>query len=73
VVALGGYLRVVRRFKVEVATALMIGAGAGVAAYYAGPWLSAAVSGLGAFVATLGVHAGLWLRRLVGQFSGQGA
>ncbi len=35
--ALGGHLRMVRRFKVELATALMIGAGAGVAAYYAGP------------------------------------
>ncbi len=64
--ALGGYLRVVRRFKVELATALGIGVRAGVAAYYAGPWLSAGVSGLGAFVATLGVHAGLWLRRTWG-------
>ncbi len=72
-VAFGRHLRVVRRFKVELATALAIGAGAGVAAYYAGPWLSAAVSGLGAFVGALGAQAGLWLRRMVGQFSGQGA
>jgi len=71
--ALGGYLRVVRRFKVELATALTIGAGAGVAAYYAGPWLSAAVSGLGAFVATLGVHAGLWLRHTLGALAAPGA
>jgi hypothetical protein len=70
---LGSHLRVVRRFKVEVATAFMIGAGAGVAAYYAGPWLSAAVSGLGAFVGALGVQAGLWLRRTLGTLAAPGA
>jgi hypothetical protein len=61
-----GRLRVVRRFKVELVTALAAGAAMGVAAYYAGPWLSAALSGVGAFAATLGLHAGLWLRHTLG-------
>jgi hypothetical protein len=62
----GKHLRSVRQFKVEFVTALGAGVAAGLAAYYAGPWLSIAVSGLGAFVGTLAVHAGLWLRRTVG-------
>ena len=72
-VTLVGKMRAVRRFKVELVTALGAGALAGLAAYYTGPWLSATVSGLGAFAATLGVHAGLWLRRMVGPLAASGA
>ena len=45
-------------------TAAAIGLAVGVAAYFAGPWLAGLASGVGGFVTALGVHAGLWLRRV---------
>jgi hypothetical protein len=58
-------LWLVRLFKVQLLTALGVGAAAGVAAYYAGPWLSAGLGWLGGFLATLAVQAGVALRRMV--------
>lgn len=50
-------------FKGPLIIALGIGIIAGVGAYCAGPWLAALVSGLGAFLTTLAVQIGWWLRR----------
>jgi hypothetical protein len=44
-------------------TALGVGAGVAVAAWFAGPHLAAALSGAGGFVAALAVQGWLWLRR----------
>jgi hypothetical protein len=56
----------VSRFKLPLLSALAVGVGAGVAAYYAGPWLAAGVSAVGGFATTIVVHAALWLRRTLG-------
>jgi hypothetical protein len=57
-------LQGVRRFKSQFLIALAIGTLLGVTAYFAGPWLAAAASGVGGFATTVMVQAGLWLRRL---------
>jgi len=44
--------------------ALGIGMAIGLAAWLAGPWLSALAGGIGGFTTTLAVQAGLWLRRV---------
>jgi hypothetical protein len=59
-------VRAVRQFKVQLLTAVAIGASAGTAAYFAGPWLAAGVSAVGGFATTLAVQTGLWLRRTLG-------
>ena len=61
--------QMVRRFRAPLLTALAVGAAAGVAAYFAGPWLAALASGVGGFAAALAVQAGLWLRRAVAAVS----
>ena len=53
----------IRPFKYQILAALGIGVLVGVGVWYAGPWLSATVSGIGGFVTALAVQAGLWLRR----------
>jgi hypothetical protein len=58
-------LAVARRFKGPLLASAGVGVLAGVAAYYAGPWLAALASGAGGFAAALAVQAGLWLRRLL--------
>ena len=62
-------LELLRPFRMPILIALSIGVIAGVAAYFAGPWLSAVASGLGGFATTLAVQAGLWLRRMLGAVS----
>jgi hypothetical protein len=57
-------LQGVRRFKSQVLTALAIGVVLGVSAYFSGPWLAAAASGLGGFATTVLVQAGMWMRRM---------
>jgi hypothetical protein len=58
-------LRVVRQFKVQLLTALAVGAVAGTGVYFAGPWLAAGVSAVAGIATTLAVHAGLWFRRVL--------
>jgi hypothetical protein len=59
-------LAVVRHCKAQLLTALGVGFAAGSAAYFAGPWLAVAASGLGGFAATAAVQGWLWLRRVLG-------
>jgi hypothetical protein len=54
---------VLRPFKSQILTAVGIGVMVGVAVWYAGPWIAAFASGVGGFVTTLAVQAGLWLRK----------
>jgi hypothetical protein len=58
-------LWVVRQFKVQLLTALVVGGVAGAGAYFAGPWLAAGVSAAAGFATTLAVQAGLWFRRVL--------
>ena len=51
-------------FKYHVMTAVAIGMLVGVVVWGAGPWLGIVASAVGGFVATLGVQAGLWVRKL---------
>lgn len=62
-------LVLLRPFRMPLLIALSIGVVAGVAAYFAGPWLSAVASGIGGFTTTLAVQAGMWFRRMVGSTS----
>jgi hypothetical protein len=55
---------VVRRFKLPILVAVLVGAAVASGAYFAGAWLAATASGLGGFTTTLAVQAGLMLRRL---------
>ena len=59
-------VRVLAHFKYQVLCAVAVGLAAGVAVYFAGPWLAAGVSAAGGFATTLAVQAGLWLRRTFG-------
>jgi hypothetical protein len=69
-----GCVRVLRHLKVQLLTAVGVGMAAGTAAFFAGPWLAAVVSSAGVFTATLAVHAGFWLRRILPwAFGGQPA
>jgi hypothetical protein len=56
-------LWLVRRFKAQLLAAVGVGTAAGLAAYFAGPWLAASVAWLGGFGATLAASVGLALRR----------
>jgi hypothetical protein len=64
-VALWAYREVARPFKYQILTALTIGLLIAVLVCYAGPWLAAIIGGIGGFVTTLAVQAGLWLRQLL--------
>jgi hypothetical protein len=59
-------LQFLRRFKFQLLLAVAAGSAAGVAAYFAGPWLAVAASAVGGFATTLAVHTGLWLRKMLG-------
>ena len=61
------------RFKYQLATALGVGAVAGVAAYFAGPWLAGAAGAVGGFAAAVAVQAGLALKRLIARAAGSAA
>lgn len=50
-------------FRLQLVAACGVGVAAGAAAYFAGPWLAAVASGIGAFATTLAVQIGWWLRR----------
>ena len=51
-------------FKYHVMTALAIGMLVGIGVWCAGPWLGILASAVGGFAMTLGVQAGLWVRKL---------
>ena len=63
-------LRLLGQFKYQLVTALGVGLAAGVAVYFAGPWLAATAGGVGAFATTLAVQAGVALKRLMTQIAG---
>jgi hypothetical protein len=56
-------LGLIRRFKVELLTAVGIGTLAGVAAYFTGPWIATGAAWLGAFAAALATQVAVGLRR----------
>jgi hypothetical protein len=64
--SIGNACRQLLWFKDQVLVALGVGVVAAVAAYYAGPWLAAAVSGTATFAVTLAVQVGCWLRKVWG-------
>ena len=55
--------QVLRPFRSKILTALGIGLIVAVVVWYAGPWIAAIVGGIGGFVISLAVQAGLWLRQ----------
>ena len=59
-------LAVVRYCKAQLLLALGVGCLAGVAVYFAGPWLAVMAGGVGGFAATSAVQGWLWLRRVLG-------
>jgi hypothetical protein len=59
------HLAVIRQVKAQLVTALGVGCLAGVAVYFAGPWLAVAAGGVGGFAATSAFQAWLWLRRML--------
>jgi hypothetical protein len=63
--------RMLVRFRNQVLVAAGVGLTVGAAAYMAGPWLSAAASGIGGFAASLAVQLGLSLRRLLAALPAQ--
>ena len=66
-------LRLARKFKMPLLVAIVIGVGIGVLAFVAGRMMAAVGSGMGAFVTTLSVQVGLWLRRMLGLGTRQGS
>jgi hypothetical protein len=52
-------------FKVQILASLTIGTLMAVLVYHAGPWMAALNSGIGGFVTSLTLQAGLWLRQLI--------
>jgi hypothetical protein len=68
--ALLGYAR---RHWVRLSAALAVGAAAGAAAYWAGPWFAAGAAGLGGFVSALAAQAAAALRRLAAAAAPRGA
>jgi hypothetical protein len=58
-------LAVIRHVKAQLVTALGVGCLAGMAVYFAGPWLAVAAGGVGGFAATSAVQGWLWLRRVL--------
>jgi hypothetical protein len=62
-------LGLIRRFKVELLTAVGVGTLAGVTAYFAGPWLATGAAWLGAFAAALATQVALGMRRALAAVS----
>jgi hypothetical protein len=52
-------------FRFQILFALIIGVLVGIGVTHAEPWLAAFTSGVGGFVTTLTVQAGLWLRKVL--------
>jgi hypothetical protein len=52
-------------FKFQILFALLIGLSVGMGVCHAEPWIAAVTSGIGGFVTTLTVQAGLWLRKMM--------
>jgi hypothetical protein len=65
-VSVGKRLTVLRHFRLQLLTGLGVGVVVATAAYFAGPWLAVAASGVGGFATTVAVQAGLWLRKACG-------
>jgi len=65
--------QLVRRFRGQVLLAVGVGAAAGVAVYFAGPWLAAGAAWVAGFATTLAVQAGMALRRALAALSFQSA
>ena len=63
--ALRARYEMLRPFKYQILMALAIGLVMAVSVGYAEPWFAAIVSGIGGFVTTLAVQAGLWLRKIL--------
>jgi hypothetical protein len=61
--------QLLRRFQGQTVVAVAIGTGAGVAAYFAGPWLATGAAWLGAFAAALATQVALGLRRALAAVS----
>ena len=64
VTALWNYRELLWHFKGQILTAMATGLLMAVLAYFAGPWIPTAISGIGGFMTTLAVQAGLWVRSL---------
>ena len=58
-----GSLRLLRPIRSQILTALGVGAAAGVAVYFAGPWVAAASGWLAGVRSTFAVQSGIALRR----------
>jgi len=52
-------------YKFQILFALLIGVSVGIGVCHAEPWIAALTSGVGGFVTTLTVQAGLWLRKVM--------
>jgi hypothetical protein len=52
-------------FRFQILLALGIGVAVGIGVCHAEPWIAALTSGVGGFVTTLTVQAGLWLRKVL--------
>jgi hypothetical protein len=64
-------VRLLRRIRLQLLTALGVGMLAAVAAYHAGPWLASTATGAGSFAAALAVQLWVGVRRLLaGPFLG---
>lgn len=58
-------LQLARHFWAQIFTAVIVGSASGIAVFFAEPWLAAIAGGIGGFVVTLAVEAGLLIRRLL--------
>jgi hypothetical protein len=59
------FARLLGPFKYQILASLTIGTLMAVLVYHAGPWMAALNSGIGGFVTSLALQAGLWLRQLI--------
>jgi hypothetical protein len=64
--------QLMRRFKSQALLAVGVGAAAGFATYFAGPWIAAAAAWLGGFASTIAVQVALGLRRALAAVSFSG-
>jgi hypothetical protein len=63
-IALWNHRELLWHFKGQILAAIAIGLLMAVLTRYAEPWISTVISGVGGFMTTLAVQAGLWLRSL---------